>query len=81
MSNPRDVRDALCNQMTHGVRWLDIMETFPQYNITRAYELGPGRTLSGLIKRANVGCVAKSTDYSCNVRAMLCEIGEMMIAR
>lgn len=78
MSNPRDVRDALCNQMTHGVRWLDIMESFPKYNITRAYELGPGRTLTGLIKRAKVGCVAKQTDGVDNVRVMLREIGDIM---
>lgn len=79
MSNPRDVRDALCNQMTHGVRWLEIMETFPIYNINRAYELGPGRTLTGLIKRANVGCGARQTDTSSNVRVVLREIGEMLV--
>ena len=79
MSNPSDVRDALCNQMTHGVRWLEIMETFPTYNINRAYELGPGRTLTGLIKRANVGCVARQTDTAENVRGVLREIGEMMV--
>ncbi len=79
MSNPRDVRDALCNQMTHGVRWLEIMETFPTYNITRAYELGPGRTLTGLIKRANVGCVSHQTDTVANVRVVLREIGDMMV--
>ncbi|MBO5946552.1 MAG: ACP S-malonyltransferase [Alphaproteobacteria bacterium] len=79
MSNPRDVRDALCNQMTHGVRWADIMETFPTYNITRAYELGPGRTLTGLIKRANVGCVSRQTDTASNVRTVLREIGDILI--
>lgn len=79
MSNPIDVRDALCNQMTHGVRWLDIMETFPTYNITRAYELGPGRTLTGLIKRANVGCVPRQTDTSANVNIMLREIGDWLV--
>lgn len=79
MSNPRDVRDALCNQMTHGVRWLEIMESFPTYSITRSYELGPGRTLTGLIKRANVGCVPRQTDTVANVHIMLREIGDIMI--
>lgn len=78
MSNPRDVRDALCNQMTHGVRWLDIMESFPTYNIVRAYELGPGRTLTGLIRRANIGCVAKNTDASANLRVVLAEIADII---
>ncbi|MBP3340264.1 MAG: ACP S-malonyltransferase [Alphaproteobacteria bacterium] len=79
MSNPRDVRDALCNQMTHGVRWLEIMESFPTYNITHSYELGPGRTLSGLIKRAGVGCAARHTDSLGNVRVVLREIGDLMV--
>lgn len=81
MSNPRDVRDALCNQMTHGVRWLDIMESFPTYNITRAYELGPGRTLTGLIKRADVGCISKSTDKVVSVQIVLREIAEVMMQK
>lgn len=79
MSNPMDISDALCNQMTNGVRWLEIMESFPKYNITRAYELGPGRTLTGLIKRARVGCRAQQTDTVPNVQIMLKEISEQMI--
>lgn len=71
MSNPIDVKDALADQMTHGVRWLEIMENFPTYNITRAYELGPGQTLTRLINRANVACHAAATDNLKNIRAML----------
>ena len=71
MVNPQDVKDALADQMTHGVRWFDIMQKFPEYNITIAYELGPGRTLTGLINRANVGCNAYTTDNLRNVHVML----------
>lgn len=78
MSNPQDIKDALADQMTHGVRWLDIMEKLPQYNITTAYELGPGRTLSGLIRRANVGVKTYSTDNLKNVRAMIEQISNSM---
>lgn len=74
MSNPKDVKEALASQMSHGVRWLEIMEKFPNYNITRAYELGPGKTLSGLINRAGVGCKAKQTDNLKNVLEMLNEL-------
>ncbi len=74
MSNPMDIKDALADQMTHGVRWLEIMENFPNYNITRAYELGPGRTLTGLINRANVGCTCSNTDTFSNVKNMLNEL-------
>ena len=71
MVNPQDVKDALADQMTHGVRWFDIMQKFPEYNITIAYELGPGRTLTGLINRANVGCNAYTTDNLRTVHVML----------
>ena len=78
MSNPQDVKDALAGQMTQGVRWVDIMEKFPEYNITCAYELGPGRVLTGLINRANVGCRAKATGNLARVRAMLAEMESKM---
>ena len=74
MVKPSDVKDALADQMTHGVRWLEIMENFPAYNITRAYELGPGKALTGLIHRANVGCFASATDNIKNVKDMLNEL-------
>jgi len=74
MSNPMDIKDALADQMTHGVRWAEIMEKFPSYNITCAYELGPGRTLTGLINRANVGCTCSNTDNFSNVKNMLNEL-------
>lgn len=76
MNNPMDVKDALADQMTHGVRWFEIMEKFPVYNITRAYELGPGRTLTGLINRAKVGCWASNTDNLKNVLEMLKKLSE-----
>jgi len=80
MCNPSDVREALADQMTHGVRWLEIMEKFPSYNITRGYELGPGQTLTRLINRANVGCRAAATDTVKNVSVMLNDIHQMLMA-
>lgn len=71
MSNPQDVKDALVDQLTHGVRWYEIMQKFPKYNITQAYELGPGTTLSRLIRRAGVGCHAWHTDGGTNLRDVL----------
>ncbi|MDE6478272.1 MAG: ACP S-malonyltransferase [Alphaproteobacteria bacterium] len=78
MSNPCDVKDALVDQMTHGVRWYDIMQKFPAYNITQAYELGPGTTLSRLIRRAGVGCKAWHTDGGTNLRDVLAAIAKQM---
>lgn len=77
MSNPLDIRDALCDQITHGVRWWEIMNTFPKYNITRAYEIGPGRVLTTLINRANVNCVATKTADSKSVKLVLQDLAKI----
>ena len=79
MSNPCDVRDALSNQMARGVGCLDIMESCPVYNIVRVYELGPGRILTGLSKRAGAGCVSKNTDKVANIQNVLREIAELIM--
>lgn len=71
MSAPSDVKQSLIDQMTNGVRWYDIMTKFPAYNITRSYELGPGATLTRLIKRGNFGVRAMHTDSVANVRAVI----------
>ena len=78
MSNPIDVKEALADQMTHGVRWVEIMENLPKYNISSAYELGPGKILTGLINRANVGVVAYNTDGLKNVQTMIEHIEKVM---
>ena len=80
MSNPMDVKDALADQMTHGVRWLEIMGKFPEYNISSVYELGPGKTLTGLINRANLNATAYQTDKLKNVEYMLSQL-EKVISR
>ena len=55
------------------------MERFPEYNIVRAYELGPGKVLTGLVNRANVGCVAQNTGNLENIR-LVCKQLENIVA-
>lgn len=71
MTRPADVKQSLIDQMTNGVRWYQIMEKFPMYNITRSYELGPGCTLSRLIRRAGVGVNTMHTDTVPNVAVVM----------
>lgn len=74
MHKSADIKNSLVDQMTNGVRWMQIMENFPEYKITRAYELGPGRVLSRLIARANVGVRAVNTDTLANLRLVISEL-------
>ena len=82
MNNPIDVKNALADQMVHGVRWFEIMQKFPEYKITRAYELGPGRVLTRLInKTPEANCIAAECNNSDAVRRMLNDVARNMITR
>jgi [acyl-carrier-protein] S-malonyltransferase len=46
-----DLKQRLIEQMTGSVRWREIMLQLPIAGIDRAIEVGPGKVLTGLIKR------------------------------
>ena len=48
-----EIKQRLIQQMTGGVRWREIMLDFPNHGITEVVEVGPGKVLTGLIKRTN----------------------------
>lgn len=48
-----EIKERLLRQMTGGVRWLEIMLNFANHEITEVVEIGPGKVLTGLIKRTN----------------------------
>ncbi len=81
ISNPERIKDALVNQICNGVNWVGIMNKFPEYNIVRAYELGPGKVLSGLVNRANIGCVAQNMGTLANVRLGCRQLENVIAAR
>ena len=54
LSDPQAIRAALVHQAAAPVRWVASMEAMAAAGITHIYECGPGRVLSGLVKR----CVA-----------------------
>jgi [acyl-carrier-protein] S-malonyltransferase len=60
------LKDRLIRQMTGSVRWREISLQLPLEGISRVVEIGPGKVLTGLIKRTcpdvilqNVGNVAE----------------------
>ena len=54
-TNPEEIKSRLQQQMTGGVRWREIMLEFPNQSISDVLEVGPGKVLSGLLKRAVKG--------------------------
>ena len=48
-----EIRDLLLKQLTHPVRWEEIIRNMSSNKIEEYYEIGPGKVLSGLNKRIN----------------------------
>ena len=46
-----ELKERLVGQMTGSVRWREIMLQLPQEEISEVIEVGPGKVLTGLIKR------------------------------
>lgn len=49
----RNVSGLLQQQLTHSVRWIECVEAMVADGVTRFIEIGPGKVLSGLVKRIN----------------------------
>lgn len=45
------IRRTLAEHVTHPVLWMDCVEAMASTGCTRYYEMGPGKTVSGLIKK------------------------------
>ncbi len=46
-----EIRQGLIKQVTGCVRWVDCMRKLPDIGVKLAIEIGPGKVLSGLLKR------------------------------
>ena len=53
--DPADVVDALVAQVTGTVRWRDSIAFMADAGVTRFYEVGAGKVLSGLVRRVAEG--------------------------
>jgi len=52
VSDPEAIRRCLAEQVTGSVLWTPTMEALAASGVTRAVEVGPGRVLAGLARRA-----------------------------
>jgi [acyl-carrier-protein] S-malonyltransferase len=50
-TDAQSIKDALVRQLYMPVRWTGVIEAMAQANITELYEFGPGKVLTGLVKR------------------------------
>ncbi len=53
VSDPAGIRDALVRQAASPVRWVESVNKMATMGVTRVVECGPGKVLTGLVKRIN----------------------------
>ena len=54
-SRGADLRDALVRQIDSPVRWTETVRRLAREGVDRALEIGPGKVLSGLVRRTEKG--------------------------
>ncbi|AMV16919.1 ACP S-malonyltransferase [Planctomyces sp. SH-PL14] len=50
-TDPQEIKEVLVRQVVSPVRWEDCVKSMLDAGITEFYEIGPGRVLTGLMKR------------------------------
>ena len=71
-ADPRAASDVLANQVSHAVRWVDTLHTLQDQGIDTFIEVGPGKTLSGLVKRT----LSDVRVYSCETAEQVAAIAD-----
>ena len=65
------ISQALVDQAWHPVRWVQTIEAMAQQGVTHIVECGPGKVLSGLVKRINGSMTAFSVNDPDSMQAAI----------
>jgi len=57
---PEAIREAMVRQVTSSVQWIATVQWFQQQGVTEYVECGPGKVLSGLVKRIDSAASTQS---------------------
>ncbi|NOU49457.1 ACP S-malonyltransferase [Pseudoalteromonas sp. JBTF-M23] len=59
-NSEQEIKDALIRQLYSPVRWTETVQSLAKQGIEQAYEFGPGKVITGLVKRIDksVACSA-----------------------
>jgi len=72
--DPAQIKDALVRQAWHPVRWVETIQAMKSRGVTHIVECGPGRVLSGLVRRIDRGLTALSFSDPDSMQAVLEEL-------
>ena len=60
VSDVEAIKDALVRQAANPVRWVETIQKMAQHSISHVVECGPGKVLTGLVKRISPDLVGES---------------------
>lgn len=74
-TQPADIQKALLEQIYQPVQWVKTIQYFGEQHITKVVEAGPGKVLSGLIKRidSNITAICIDTPKQIDEAITLCK--------
>lgn len=70
-NDPVAIKDALVRQAASPVRWVETVQKMAADGVTRAIECGPGKVLTGLVKRIDGSLVADALVDQASLDALL----------
>jgi [acyl-carrier-protein] S-malonyltransferase len=60
VSDPQAIRDALFRQAFGPVRWVEVVQALRARSLTLVFECGPGKVLTGMVKRIDSDALSAS---------------------
>lgn len=73
-ADPQAIREALAAQLVSPVRWADSLRAMAAKGITHFVELGPGRVLSGMVRRTLPDAVSLNVQDPASLEASLARL-------
>jgi [acyl-carrier-protein] S-malonyltransferase len=70
ISDPHDIRWRLVEQVTRTVRWRESITYMAGQGVTKFYEIGAGKVLTGLVKRIAEGATGVSVGTPADIAAV-----------
>lgn len=74
-SDPAEIKQLLIRQVTGAVRWEESVQAIAALGVTRAFELGNGAVLKGLVKRISPSIEVTPVGEPADVDALLATLG------
>ncbi|NOZ12149.1 MAG: ACP S-malonyltransferase [Acidobacteria bacterium] len=76
LTDPEDIREKLKEQITHPVRWEELIRNMIADGITRFVEVGAGRVLSGLVRKIDRSVTVQNISDSETLSSFLQSLSE-----